>query len=306
MKRNPLTLIVGALLLVIFFLLLFVFQVRKSEVKVVTRFGAVVREATEPGPYLKWPWPIENVTRFDKRIQNFESDPLDEVLTADNFPLLLQVYVGWHINDPAAFFPSFPGGIPVAESKLKSRVVTAKAGVIGRHPLADLVNADPNQLKFAAIEDEMKALVQQEVAANNSGIQIDFLGIKKLGLPESVTTAVFDRMKADRDRIASKSQNEGEAQAQIIRSDAQREAAAKLASAEQQAKEIRGKGEAEAAKALEAFRLNPELANFIFRLDALESSLKDRATLIFDPQTPPFDLFRGVGMSTNAPHVRQP
>ena len=70
-----------------------------------------------------------------------------------------------------------------------------------------------------------------------------------------------------------------------------------LADAGAQATAIRGKGEAEAAKSLAVFQQNPELANFIFRLSALEDALKERSTLIFDQHTPPFDLFSGV--STN-------
>jgi len=209
------------------------------------------------------------------------------------------VYVGWRIKDPTAFFPKFAGGsIPEAEKAIKSLVRNAKSAVIGQHPLADLVNTDEKQLKFDAVEQEIKTIIQQQVAANNYGIEIEFLGLKKLGLPESVTTAVFDRMKSERERIASKSQYEGEAEAQKIRSDAEREAAKLLANAEAQATEIKGKGEAEAAKSLAVFQQNPELANFLFRLKALESSLKDRSTLIFDQQTPPFDLFRGA-VTTN-------
>src|SRR2546428_111241 len=61
--------------------------------------------------------------------------------------------------------------------------------------------------------------------------------------------------------------------------------------------EIRGRGEAGAAKSLSVFQQTPELANYIFRLNALEGSLKERSTLIFAQRTPPFDLFNGV--STN-------
>jgi membrane protease subunit HflC len=302
MKRNLLTLSVGVLLLAIFFVLLFVFQVRKSEVAVVTRFGAPVRDQTEPGPYLKWPWPIEKVYWFDQRIQNFQSDPLDEALTADNFNLIVQVYLGWRIADPKTFFPKFPGGsVAAAENALKSRVRTAKNGVIGKHPLADLVNADEKQLKFDLIEKEIQDIVRQEVAANNFGVTIDFLGLKAIRLPESVTTAVFDRMKSEREVLTKRSEAEGEAEAQKIRSNAEREAADMLATADQLAKEIRGKGEAEAAKSLAVFQQNPGLANFLFRLEALENSLKDRSTLIFDHHTPPFDLFRGPVPATNVP-----
>ena len=71
-------------------LLLFVYQVRKSEVVVVTTFGKPTRDVSEPGPHLRLPWPIENVHRFDQRVQNFE-DRFTEGLTADSFNLLTSV-----------------------------------------------------------------------------------------------------------------------------------------------------------------------------------------------------------------------
>jgi membrane protease subunit HflC len=104
-------------------------------------------------------------------------------------------------------------------------------------------------------------------------------------------------MQSERKVLAERSQAEGEAEAQKIHSEADRKAQELLANAESEATQVRGKGEAEAAKSLAVFQQNPELANFIFRLSALEGSLKDRSTLIFDQRTPPFDLFRGV--STN-------
>src|ERR1039458_8433763 len=104
MKRNPLTLVIGLLLILIFGLLLFTFQVRTTEVAVVTTFGNPTRPITEPGPYIKAPWPIQKVWYFDRRVQNFE-DRLTQGLTRDSFNLLTSVYVGWKISDPTAFFP---------------------------------------------------------------------------------------------------------------------------------------------------------------------------------------------------------
>src|SRR5258705_5160300 len=92
MNRKPLTLVIGFLLILIFGLLLFVFQVRKSEVAVVTTFGKATRPITEPGAYFKWPWPIQMVHRFDQRVQNFE-DKLTEGLTRDGFNLMTSGYV---------------------------------------------------------------------------------------------------------------------------------------------------------------------------------------------------------------------
>src|SRR5256714_12770514 len=117
MNRKPLTFVIGAVLIIIFGLLLFVFQVRKSEVAVVTTFGRATRPITEPGAYIKLPWPIQMVHRFDQRVQNFE-DKLTEGMTHDSFSLLTSVYVGWRISEPTNFFPKF-GGVPdpIAEAE---------------------------------------------------------------------------------------------------------------------------------------------------------------------------------------------
>jgi len=298
MKRNTFTLIVGALLLLIAFALLFTFQVRKSEVAVVTTFGKPTREILQPGnylPYAKWPWPIEKVYKFDQRVQNFE-DKLTEGLTRDSFNLLTSVYVGWKITEPKAFFPKFAGSAePIAEAErvLERLLGNAKSAVIGNHPLSDFVNASDNGTNFLSIENQILTTVQGMVRAENYGLDVEFLGFKKLQLPENVTQNVFERMQSERKVLADRSQFEGEAEAQKIRSDADRKAAEMLANAEGKATEIRGAAEAEAAKSLAVFQQNPELANFIFQLNALQDSLKERSTLIIDPRTPPMGLLLG-------------
>jgi membrane protease subunit HflC len=304
MKRNPLIIAIGIILIVIVGLLLFVFQVRKSEVVLVTTFGNPTRDVSTPGPHLKWPWPIQRVHRFDQRVQNFE-DKFTEGLTRDGFNLLASVYVGWKITDPKIFFPKFAGSsdqIAEAERSLDRILGNAKQAIIGNHPLSDFLAPAGEGNRFLDIEKEVLTTVQSQVRDLGYGVEIEFLGIKKLGLPEKVTQSVFERMQAERKVLAEDYQAQGEARATTIRSEADRHAAEVLAAAEAQATEIRGKGEAEAAKSLTVFNLNPELASFIFRLSALDSALKDRSTLIFDQRTPPFDLFYGSGLfATNRP-----
>src|SRR6267378_5090607 len=242
MKRNTLTLTIGLLLLLIVFLLLFVFQVRKSEVVVITTFGKPTREYTEPGAYFKWPWPIQMVHRFDQRVQNFE-DKLTEGLTRDSFNLLTSVYVGWRITEPTNFFPKFAGTanpIPEAEKVLDRLLGNAKSAVVGKHPLSDFVSATDNGTNFVAIENEILQALQGQVRANNYGLDIEFLGLKKVQLPESVTQSVFERMTSERKLLADRSQFEGEAEASKIRSEAERKAAEMLAAADGQATAIRG------------------------------------------------------------------
>jgi len=282
-------------LVVIFALLLFTFQVRQSEVAVLTTFGKpAANNIDQPNLYFKWPWPIQQVYRFDQRVQNFE-DKYSENLTSDNTMLLTSVYVGWRISDAKEFFPKFAGGsVEAAQRQLETMLRSAKAAVIGKHNLSDFVNADTKQLKLESIEDEIKAAVQGELASQNYGISIEFLGVKKLGLPESVTQTVFDRMKSERTVLISEAQFKGEAEATKIKSAAERQAADVIANAQADATRIEGAGVAEAAKTLSVFQQNPELAIFQLQLQALKSSLNQKSTLIFDERTPPFSLFQNL------------
>jgi len=299
MKRNPFSLFIGVLILVIFGFLLFTFQVRQSEVAVVTTFGNPVRLITEPGINAKWPRPIQRVYKFDQRTQNFE-DRVTEGQTREGFNVLTSVYVGWRITNATAFLPKFAGSanpIGEAERKLDERLGNIKSAIVGKHSLSDFISVNDHGTNLAHIEEEILRAIQSEVSSNNWGLEVRFLGLKRLQLPESVSKAVLERMQAERKVLAGKSENDGEKEAQIIRSDAERRAADMLSQAESEAIEIRAKGEAQAAESLASFKKNPELANFIFTLNALENSLKDHSILIFDQHTPPFDILRGV--STN-------
>jgi membrane protease subunit HflC len=295
MKKNLITIVIAAVLVVIFALLLFTFQVRQSEVAVLTTFGKpAANNLDQPNLYFKWPWPIQQVYRFDQRVQNFE-DKYSENLTADNTMLLTSVYVGWKISDAKEFFPKFAGGsVEAAQRQLETMLRSAKAAVIGKHNLSEFVNATPKELKLEAIENEIKAAVQGELASQNYGISIEFLGVKKLGLPESVTQTVFDRMKSERTVLISEAQFKGEAEATKIKSAAERQAADVIANAQADATRIEGAGVAEAAKTLSVFQQNPELAIFQLQLQALKNSLNQKSTLIFDERTPPFSLFQNL------------
>jgi modulator of FtsH protease HflC len=294
MKRNSLIIIIGALLVVVFAFWLCAFQVRTTEVAVVATFGKPTRSLDKPGLYFKWPPPVQRVYKFDQRVQSSDfENKFREDLTADGFTLLTSVYVGWRITEPGVFLQKFPGGIPAVEQQLATLVSTPKSAVIGKHPLSDLVTANPGGSKFGPIEQEILSAIQTQLQTNNYGIAIEFLGFKKIGLPEPTTDKVFSRMTEERNKLVSAVQYEGESQAKIIRSDADLRASKILSAAQGVALKIQGQGQTEAAKYLGVFQQNPELASFLFRLSALEDSLKDKSTLIFDQHTEPFTLFNG-------------
>ncbi|HUR46303.1 MAG TPA: protease modulator HflC [Candidatus Saccharimonadales bacterium] len=298
MKRNLPTLGIGVLLLVIFVLLLFVFQVRKTEVAVVTTFGRPTRNITEPGPYWKWPWPIQSVHKFDNRVHNFEGK-FEQVYTPDGYSLLLMVYVGWTIREPDNFFPRFNGSTAKAQESLEGLLRNAYSGVVGKHPFGHFISTDEKELKFVEIEKEMLDRIQNDSRSITNGIEIKFLGIKKMGLPESVTELVFKRMQTERELAETKIRSEGERQAADIRSGADLQTARLLADAEATATRTRSQGDAEAAKSYAIFERSPDLANFLLQLNGLELFLKEKTTLILDQATPPLNLLRATSQSPN-------
>ncbi|RME95689.1 MAG: protease modulator HflC [Verrucomicrobia bacterium] len=298
MKRNPVTVITAGLIAIVFLAMLFAFQVRQTEVAVVTTFGKFSRIVDQPGFQLRLPWPIQNVYKFDNRIRNFEKK-YEQTTTADAKIIIIQAFLGWKIKDARIYLERFGGDEKRAEQSLEGLLRDAKNSVIGRHPLADLISPDPEQLKFDEIEQEMLAIIKPK-AADTYGIDVVLLGIKQLGLPESITSKVFDRMKAERQQLVAQYRGEGEGKAQQIRSAADKEKANILAQAESQATIIRGEAEAAAAKALKTFEQNPELAVFLLKLKALEAALQQKATLVLDPNTPPFDLLKGAAPATSA------
>lgn len=301
MKRNALTLVVGVILLVIFFLLLFTFQVRQTEVVVLTTFAKPsAAPIDKPGLYFKWPLPIQKVYRFDKRIHNFE-DEFDQMLTADGHNLLASVYVGWNVEKPREFFNSFPAGTPsAAEPQLKGLVRQTKQAVIGRHAFSDFISSDPKQVKFTQIEEEIMRNIKDSALAKY-GVNVQFVGIKKLGIPENVTQKVFDRMTAERQRTIDQLRAQGERESISIRSAADRDRAQILAQAEKEAYAVKGAADAEATKHFSTFQQNQELAIFLAQMRALESALVKGATIIGDPTISPFNLLLNSNTNTPAP-----
>jgi membrane protease subunit HflC len=206
---------------------------------------------------------------------------------------LVSVYAGWKIADPRKFLERFNGDINKAEQTLEPLIRNAKTGVIGQHAFSDLVSTNVANLKFDLIEQEILKVVKGEVV-NTYGIDVEFLGIKQLGLPESITSTIFERMRAERQRLVARYQSEGEREAKIIRANADAQANDILSTAKAEAIRITGEADSKAATYYAEFEKSPQLAVFLFQLKALEASLKEKTSLILDQQTPPFNMLNGA------------
>jgi len=288
-RRGLFTMFVALVLVAILVTFLVAFQVRINERALVFTFGKVSRPITKPGLYLKWPYPIQTVRRYDTRVNVFEAKP-QESYTDDGKNVTLAVTVGWSIDDPRGFYESLQTESKARE-QLETLVGSETNSAIGRHTFGQFVSTDEKKLAFENIESEIQKAIAT-TAEERYGIRMDFVRITQLGLPEKVTERVFARMKAERERIAKKYRSEGKSEADKIRADADRQKEVLLSTAEAQATRLRGQGEAAAAKAYQVFKANEELAVFLRKLDAVRK-LKDRLTIVLDTRSPPWDLFKG-------------
>ncbi len=288
--KNLGTILAAVFLFVVLLLYMCTFQVRFTEVAIKKTWNKPAAEPiTEPGLYLKWPRPIQTVVRYDKRIRILE-DRTEETRTIDGKNLLLTTFTLWKINDPAKFHTNFPGGIEDGEKKLRTTVVTHKHAVTGRRDFSDFVSTDPAKRKVREIEEEIRVAVARD-AMVEYGIEVVDFGIKKLGLPQSVTSAIFDSMKSYEEAKAQRYTAEGAARASDILAGASAMRDRIMAEVRGRVAEIETEAERIVSDIYKEFDEHPELRMFLDTLRSIRKALQERTTLILDTQTPPWNIW---------------
>lgn len=288
MKNIAITILV-IVIVVIALLLAVSFQVRDTEAALVTRLGKPVRIITEAGLKVRWPAPIERVHKFDTRMRIYEA-VVGETTTKGAIPIIMHTFVIWQVAEPLEFYNAVQT-IDQAENKLYSLIQDTQNKVVGRHEFSEFVNSDPTKTRFEQIQNEMLEELRT-AAVQNYGINIKTVGIKQLKVNEDTTKAVFERMKAERNRKTEAILAEGNARATAIRSDADTKKQKLLAAVEGRAKAIRGTGDAEAASYYEMLTEDPEFAMFLRETEAVKKILKNRATIVISADSAPFKLLR--------------
>ncbi|MBM4392758.1 MAG: protease modulator HflC [Deltaproteobacteria bacterium] len=267
-----------------------VFTLDAREVAVVTAFGAPVRTLTEPGMYARWPWPLQEVVRFDARARVLDAPPT-EVLTGDKKNLVVEVFAIWRVEDPRRFLEAL-GSVEAAEAQLVDLVSSRAGAAIGALPFADLLATQSPERGL------LPPGVAEGVAATASsrlGVAVIDVRLRHVGLPLQNEQSIYERMRAERQRIASQYRSEGEEQAQGIRARADREAAEILAAAEAEAALVRAEAEREAARRYaEAYRTDPGLYELLVSLDGYREVLGEKSVLVLDSQGEFFDVLNGA------------
>lgn len=290
-KRRWLSLAIGVLFAVVFLLPLCTYQVRYQQVAIVSTLGKAAKTPVGPGLHAKLPWPIQKVTRFDQYLHVLRGK-FEETPTKDQNLLVMNLFLAWRIDDPAAFMVNL-GTVEDAERVLSGQLSTSRRAVLSRHPLTDLITTDAAAQKFGAIEQEILDDLRAQHSQKSYGLQIVAVGIEQLALPENITRSVFDRMREERNYTANGIRLKAAELAAETRATANEERDKILARAEGEAKRTRGEGDMAAAKAYQEFQKDPDFALFLRKLESLSDITKNRTTIVIDRDVLPFDLLGG-------------
>ena len=264
------------------------FTVDVTEYGVVSRFGRIVRILDQPGLYLKAP--LDRVIRLDRRLLHSQPAPA-EYLTADKKNVVVRSLATWRIVDPEHFLETLRTRAS-AEERLADLILGEIGAVLGRYPFAALVSSGESAGRFSTMVSDIAAAVAAS-ARPAFGIDVVDVDVRKLYLPEQNQQSVFERMKAERGRMAAQYRSEGERDAQALIAQADAERTRLMAEAYEQAQRIRADGEAEAIRVYaEAFGQAPEFYRFQRTLEAYRKFLDGTTTLFLPADAEVFGLLQ--------------
>jgi len=273
------------------------FVVDQRQYAIVFALGEVKKVINEPGLHFKLPPPFQNVLFLDKRILTLDTPEADRFITAEKKNILVDAYVKWRILDPRLYFVSFTGDERRAQDRMSQIIKAALNEEITKRTVREVISGERGKV-MAAIQKK----VTEE--ARQIGVEIVDVRLKRVDYVEQINNSVYERMKAERVRVANELRSTGAAESEKIRADADRQRTVILAEAYREAEGIRGDGDAKATQIYgQAFGQNPEFFKFYRSLEAYRASFKSRSDImVLDPNSDFFKYFKNSGPgATTAP-----
>jgi len=269
MKKGTLLIIIIVVILVLANLSLFI--VDETKQAIILQFGKPIRTIGEPG--LNWKLPfIQNVVFFEDRLLVYDAVPT-EIITKDKKTLIVDNYARWKIIDPLKFLQTVRD-LNGAQARLDDIIYSELRVDLGLFDMSEIVSERR--------EGIMKRVTEiSNEKANTYGIEIVDVRIKRVDLPPENEKYIFDRMRAERERIAKQYRAEGQEESAKIIAETEREKTVILAEAYKTAQTLKGEGEAESVKIYaESFNQDPEFYKFYRTLEAYRKTFKDKTTVL--------------------------
>ena len=257
------------------------FQVYQTRQALVVRLGDPIRVVTQPGLHAKVPL-VDTVIYIDKRILDLENSS-QEVIAADQKQLIVDAFARYRVKDPLRFYQTV-GTVEGANSRLAPFLNSALRAALGEATLTQVVREQREQL-MARVREQLDREAQQ------FGVEVVDVRIRRADLPEQNSNAVYTRMKTEREREAQEFRSQGTQKAQEIRARADRDATVIVAEATSKAEQTRGEGDAERNRIFaDAFNRDPDFFAFYRSMQAYETGLRANDTrMVIKPDS---DFFR--------------
>lgn len=267
-----------------------VFVVDQRRFAIVFALGQVRDVITEPGLHFKLPPPFQNVIYLDKRILTLDTPDADRFITAEKKNILVDAFMKWRITDPRLFYVSFNGDESRARDRLSQIIKAALNDEITKRTVREVISGERG-----AVMNAVKDKVISE--AKEIGVGVVDVRLKRVDYIEQINNSVYERMKAERVRVANELRSTGAAESEQIRADADRQRTVIIAEAFREAEKIKGDGDAKAtAIYADSFGKNPEFARYYRSLEAYRATFKNRGdVMVVDPNSEFFKYFKQPG-----------
>jgi modulator of FtsH protease HflC len=312
-KQTQTILIVGAALVLLLVLLDSVYIVSETNQVIITQFGEPIGGAeTAAGMHLKVPF-IQKTNYFEKRWLEWEGDP-NQIPTKDKKYIWVETYCRWRISNPLVFYQRVTDERG-AQSRIDDIVDGEMRNTVASYDLVEIVRSQNRifeQSEESALLDQTEdmsgkitigrekiaALVLERAAkiTPQFGVELKDVRIKRVNYVDEVQKKVFDRMMAERNRIASKYRSEGDGKSAEIRGQKERELKRIQSEAYRKAQEIKGKADAEATRIYaQAYGLDPEFYQFMKSLETYRTALEKETWLLLSTESEFLKYLKGPG-----------
>lgn len=292
---NRLSAILVGLAVILFLAYSSVFVVNARQQAIVVRFGEIQSVKSEPGIYFKLPFAFMDADRVQyvsDQALRFDLDNIRVQVSGGKF-YEVDAFVVYHISDPRRFREAVSADRDAAEARLRTRLDSALRRVYGLRG-------------FEAALSEERASMMREVRneltpdAENLGLTVTDVRIRRTDLTQEVSQQTFERMKAERLAEAELIRARGNEQGQARRAIADRQVVEILAEARRESEIVRGQGDAERNRVFgEAFSKDPDFFAFYRSMEAYRQSLgSNDTTLVLNPNT---EFFRYFGDMAGKP-----
>lgn len=258
------------------------FVVNQWEVALKTRLGEIVHSDYEPGLHTKWPL-VNEVWKFDARIQTMDSRP-QRFLTIEKKDVIVDSFAKWRISNVAQYYRSTGGNDAKTASLLAERINTSLRDEFGKRTIQEVVSGDRTEIMRLLTKDA-------DAKAAELGVEIVDVRVKRIDLPPEVSDSVYERMRAERERVARELRAQGAEAAEKIRAEADRQKVVIQADAYRDSEKLRGEGDGKAADIYAtAYKQDAEFYAFYRSLNAYRNSFRDRSDIMV--LQPDSDFFR--------------